>query len=125
MAKPDFDWTKQPQKLDSIITSSNFNQISFNYNHFAQLLADNWAENKYSLHDLYLRTLTLRRGSRLLLAIKQYYNQHSTWPPNLDSIKSTAPAEAFIDPVTGNPLEYENHGERFSLYGETANVWPK
>jgi len=69
--------------------------------------------------------LTMRRGSRLLLAIKQYYNQHSDWPPDLESIKSAAPAEAFIDPVTGNQLQYENHGERFSLYGETANIWPK
>jgi hypothetical protein len=38
--------------------------------------------------------------------------------------KSDALAEAFIDPVTGNPLEYENHRQSFSLYGETINIWP-
>jgi len=81
--------------------------------------------SNYLHHNSYLKTLTLRSGSRLLLAIKQYYNEHGVWPPNLDSIKSAAPAEAFIDPVTGNQLQYENHGERFSLYGETANIWPK
>jgi hypothetical protein len=67
----------------------------------------------------------MRRGSRLLLAIKQYYNQHDTWPPDLDSIKTTAPAEAFLDPVTGKPLQYENHGEHFSLYGKLINIWPQ
>jgi len=125
MAEPDFDWKKQQQEPDSANRWSNFNRFRFDYKHYAKRNADKWAESNYRLHDLYLRTLTMRRGSRLLLATKQYYNQHSTWPPNLDSIKSAAPAEAFIDPVTGNPLEYENHGERFSLYGETANIWPK
>ena len=125
MAEPDFDWNKQPQIPDSFNRWSYFYRLVFYNMHIEQLIADKWAENKYSSYDFYLRTLTLRRGSRLLLAIKQYYNQHSTWPPNLDAIKSAAPAEAFIDPVTGNPLEYENHGERFSLYGEMANVWPK
>ncbi len=125
MAQPDFDWTQQPQKIVSLFTMRNFYLLRFNYKHFAQLIADMSEEGFYSKHDLYLRTLTLCRGSRLLIAIKQYHNENSTWPPNLDAIKSAAPAEAFIDPVTGNQLEYENHGERFSLYGETANIWPK
>jgi len=125
MAEPDFDWKKQQQELDSANRWSNFNRFRFDYKHYAKRNADKWAESNYRIHNTYLRTLTLRRGSRLLLAIKQHYNQHGVWPPDLDSIKSAAPAEAFIDPVTGNPLEYENHGERFSLYGETTNIWPK
>ena len=123
MAEPDFDWKKQ--KHDSADRWSNLNRFRFDYMHYAKRNADKCAETNYRLRDSYLRTLTMRRGSRLLLPIKQYYNEHGDWPPDLDSIKSAAPAEAFIDPVTGNPLEYENHGERFSLYGETANIWPK
>jgi hypothetical protein len=61
----------------------------------------------------------------LLIAIKQYYIEHDTWPDSLNAVKSGVPAEAFIDPVTGNEFEYENHGERFSLFGETVNIWPK
>ena len=125
MAEPDFDWTIKPQNPDSFPTWLNVYRLIFYNIHFDQLIADKWAESNYRTHDLYLRTLTMRRGSKLLLAIKQYYNQHGVWPPDLESIKSAAPAEAFIDPVTGNPLEYENHGELFSLYGETANIWPK
>jgi energy-coupling factor transporter transmembrane protein EcfT len=125
MAQPDFDWTKQPQKIESLFTRRNFCLLRLNYKHFAKLIADMSEEGFYSTHALYLRNLTLIRGSRLLIAIKQYKIEHGSWPPNLDAIKSAAPAEAFIDPVTGNQLEYENHGERFSLYGETANIWPK
>jgi hypothetical protein len=125
MAQPDFDWTKQPQKFESLFTRSNVNKLRFNFKHFAKLIADMSEEGFYSTHSLYLRNLTLIRGSRLLIAIKQYKTDNGTWPLDLDVIKSAAPAEAFIDPVTGNPLEYENHGERFSLYGETANIWPK
>jgi len=125
MAEPDFDWKKQLQEIDLSNTWSNLYRSIFYNMHTEQLIADKWVESNYSTYNLYLRTLTHRRGSRLLLAIKQYKIDNGVWPPDLDSIKSTAPAEAFIDPVTGNPLEYENHGELFSLYGETANIWPK
>ena len=79
----------------------------------------------YLIHKIYFRTLALRRGSRLLIAIKRYKNENGTWPESLDEIKTLAPADAFIDPVTGEPLKYENLGERFSLFGETINIWPK
>ena len=125
MAEPDFDWTIKPQNPGSFPAWMNVYRLIFYQLHFDQLLADKWAESNYRLYELYLRTLTMRRGSRLLLAIKQYYNQHGTWPPDLDSIKNATPAEAFLDPVTGKPLQYENHGQRFSLYGEKTNVWPR
>jgi len=125
MAEPDFDWTKQPQKLDSFLTKISFCRTMFNYKYLAQLPADMSEESYYSLHDVYLRNLAVRRGSRLLVAIKQYHIAHYTWPTNLDAIKSSVPAEALIDPVTGSQLTYENHGENFSLYGETINIWPK
>jgi len=117
MTRPDFDWNTQPDQLQP--------RSMLNYDYMVEMMTSLTYPVYYRIHEIYQRHLTLRRGSRLLIAIKQYHNENKIWPPNLDSIKSTAPAEAFIDPVTGNPLEYENHGERFSLYGETANIWPK
>jgi hypothetical protein len=76
-------------------------------------------------HDIYLKRLAQRRGSMLLIALKQYNNENGTWPASLNVIKSRVPAEALIDPAGGNEFEYENHGERFSLFGETVNIWPK
>jgi hypothetical protein len=60
----------------------------------------------------------------LLLAIKQYRNENGRWPDSLDDIKSNVPAEALIDPA-GERFDYENHGERFSLYGKSINIWPQ
>ena len=125
MAEPDFDWKKQPQKFDSFNTWSHFKRLIFYNVHFAQLIADKWVGSNYSLHDAYLRMLALRRGSQLLVAIKQYQIEHNAWPPDLDAIRAAVPAEALIDPVTEKEFTYINHGERFSLYGETANIWPR
>ena len=117
MTGPGFDWNTKPDQLKS--------RYELNYGYMVKLLTSLTYPAYYPIHETYQKHLTYRRGSRLLIAIKQYHNEHGTWPPDLDSIKSAAPAEAFIDPVTGNQLQYENHGERFSLYGETANIWPK
>jgi hypothetical protein len=73
----------------------------------------------------HLRMLVNQRGVFIMVALRRYKNEHGHWPDSLGAIKSYAPAEAFLDPVTGKPLQYENHGERFSLYGEKTNIWPK
>jgi energy-coupling factor transporter transmembrane protein EcfT len=117
MTRPDFDWNTQPDQQQL--------KFKLNYGYMVELLTSLTYPVYFPIHEKYQRDLTYRRGSRLLIAIKQYHNENNTWPPDLDSIKSAAPTEAFIDPVTSNPLQYENHGERFSLYGETANIWPK
>jgi len=117
MTKPDFDWNTQPDQSQP--------RSILNYGQMVEFMTSLTYPVYFQIHETYQKHLTLRRGSRLLIAIKQYKTEHGTWPPDLDSIKSAAPAEAFIDPVTGNQLQYENHGERFSLYGETANIWPK
>jgi hypothetical protein len=73
----------------------------------------------------YFRQLTLRRGSRLLPAIREYRMEHDSWPPDLDAIESAAPPEAFIDPVTDARFAYKNHGQYFSLKGQLTDIWPK
>jgi hypothetical protein len=117
MAEPDFDWNKEPGEPRP--------RWKVNYLSGIKLIANLPEQAYYRIHEIYLRNLEMRRGSRLLTAIKRYYIEHDSWPASLDAIKSRAPAEAFIDPVSGGQFEYENHGERFSLYGETINIWPK
>ena len=117
MTEPGFDWDKEPVEFRP--------RWKVNYRSGVKLIANLPEQAYYRVHEIYLRNLELRRGSRLLTAIKQYNIEHGSWPASLDAIKSRAPAEAFIDPVSGNEFEYENHGERFSLYGETINIWPK
>jgi len=117
MTDPNFDVSKKPPEVKP--------QLKLNYRFIIEMLINMSGQTHSRIHEIYLRALTYRRGSRLLVAIRQYKNENSNWPPDLDAIKSLAPAEAFIDPVGGKQFEYENHGKRFSLYGETANIWPK
>ncbi|HUU19660.1 MAG TPA: hypothetical protein VMW72_21095 [Sedimentisphaerales bacterium] len=117
MTEPGFDWDKEPVEFRP--------SWKVNYLSGVKLIANLPEQAYYRVHEIYLRNLELRRGSRLLTAIKQYNIEHGSWPRSLDEIKPEAPAEAFIDPVSGNEFDYENHGERFSLYGETINIWPK
>jgi hypothetical protein len=117
MAEPDFDWSKEPAEYQT--------NWKANYRSLIKLLTSTSYPAYYKIHELYLRGLASRRGSRLLVAIKQYEIENNNWPETLDDIKSKAPAKAFIDPVSGNEFEYENHGETFSLFGEKTNIWPK
>ena len=117
MAESDFDWDKEPVEFRP--------RRKANYNNMVEMLVSLPGPAYYRIHEIYLRNLEMRRGSRLLTAIKQYNIEHGGWPASLDAIKSRAPAEAFIDPVSGNEFEYENRGKTFSLYGEVINIWPK
>jgi len=117
MAEPEYDWSKEPNYVRRL--------WKFNYRAGIKFLTGINEPTYYSVHERYFRNLTLRRGLWLLTAIKQYEIEHGTWPDNLNAIKSSVPANAFIDPANGNEFEYENHGERFSLFGETINIWPK
>jgi hypothetical protein len=117
MTDPNFEWGKKPAEVQP--------QFKLNYLSIVNHLTDISGEAYSRIHEIYLRNLTYRRGSRLLTAIAQYKIENNAWPGGLDAVKSLVPAEALIDPVGGKQLEYENHGKRFSLYGETTNIWPK
>jgi hypothetical protein len=117
MAEPNFDWDKPP--------SESRPRRKINYRFLVESLTDILGQVYHRVHEIYLRNLSLRRGSRLLAAIKQYQMEHNAWPADLDVIRAAVPAEALIDPVTEKEFTYMNHGERFSLYGETANIWPR
>ncbi|MBN2183441.1 MAG: hypothetical protein JW715_16135 [Sedimentisphaerales bacterium] len=120
MTRPDYDWNKTQTQSDLRF------KLNYNYMVKSAIIKENSTEQFYrSYHDMYLEQLTLRRGTRLLVAIRQYKNENGKWPESFDSIKNAAPAEAFLDPVTGKSLQYENHGKRFSLYGANTNVWPR
>ncbi len=117
MTDPDFDW--QQAHVDPVP------RFRPNCRFVIRMLTDNTTRLYRPFHETYLKRLAVRRGSRLLVAIKQYQLEHNAWPPDLDAIRTAVPAEALIDPVTEGEFTYMNHGERFSLYGETANIWPK
>ncbi|MBN2589818.1 MAG: hypothetical protein JXA96_08140 [Sedimentisphaerales bacterium] len=114
MAKPDYDWNKE-----NFIT-----HIELNYEFVMKVMFQETTDTYKQIHDIYLKDNTLLRGSKILIALRQYKDEHGTWPESLDEIKSNAPAEAFIDPATEKQLQYEKSGEDFTLSGELINIWP-
>ncbi|MBN2183439.1 MAG: hypothetical protein JW715_16125 [Sedimentisphaerales bacterium] len=116
MTEPDFDWNTQNDQF--------LPRFKLNYGYMVEMTISLTCPVYYRLRESYLRYLSLRRGSRLLIAIRQYKNENGKWPDSLDDIATSVPAEALIDPA-GGKFDYENHGERFSLYGKLINIWPQ
>jgi len=124
MAESDFDWSRMPDFDWSVELGQTRMSWKCNYRSLIESLI-NMRSSHHKVNELYLKNLAYRRGSRLLVAIKQYEIENNNWPESLDDIKSKVPAEAFIDPVSGKEFEYENQRESFSLFGEKTNIWPK
>lgn len=121
MAQRDFDWSKQPHKLDSLLRKTNCDRLRFDFKYFAGVTADMLEESYHKVHDIYLRNLALRRGSRLLVAIRQYKNEKSSWPENLEQVKGSVPVEVLVDPITGDAFVYKLIEEDFMLYSRGKN----
>ncbi|UCG57620.1 MAG: hypothetical protein JSU70_22480 [Phycisphaerales bacterium] len=54
--------------------------------------------------------------------MRRYELEHSSQLASLDAIKATVPPDAPIETVTRKQSDYENHGKRFSLYGEVIDI---
>ena len=121
MTEPDFDWVTQPQNFDQLFTKSKLIRSSLNYRYFARLIVELSEGAYFGLHDAYLRSLAVPRSSRVLIAVKQYRNEHGTWPDDLDAIRSNVPAEALIDPQNNSSFVYKLTGEAFTFYSKGKN----
>ena len=121
MTEPDFDWVTQPQNFDQLFTKSKLIRSSLNYRYFARLIVELSEGAYFGLHDAYLRSLAVPRSSRVLIAVKQYRNEHGTWPDDLNAIRSSVSAEALIDPQNNSSFVYKLTGEAFTFYSKGKN----
>lgn len=64
--------------------------------------------------------LALRRGTRILIALRRHKNKVGRWPESLDQIQPQVPAEMFNDPF-GSALVYKLAGDSFNLYSKGPN----
>lgn len=121
MTEPDYDWANQPQKFDSFFTKKHLYHIKLNLRYFARNIVYFSGGAYFSVHDTYLRSLAVLRASRVLIAVKQYRNEHGTWPNDLDAIRPNVPAEALIDPQNNGSFVYKLTGEPFTFYSKGKN----
>ena len=72
-------------------------------------------------HSIYPKRLLQRRGTRVLIALKEYYIDNGRWPASLDAVRTGVPIEALIDPQNDGSFVYECEGESFTLYSKGKN----
>ena len=117
MTKPDFDWSKEPQK----VPIESFFQFQWNFRYITELMAQSNEILYFGRHDDYLRNSAKQRGTLLIIALRRYKNEHGHWPQSLDQIKSFAPGETFVDPLNGGPFVYKLTDDDFTLYSKGKN----
>ncbi|MBN2270833.1 MAG: heme exporter protein CcmD [Sedimentisphaerales bacterium] len=72
-------------------------------------------------HDIHLRTVSNRRALKIITELRRYRNRHGFWPTTLDEIKSFAPPEVFLDPISGDSFVYKLADDTFTLYSKGKN----
>ena len=113
MADPNFAW----DKLDN--ARSGFHSLNC---YFLVWSLINRTTLQYDgFHSIYPKRLLQRRGTRVLIALKEYYIANGRWPANLDAIRAGVPTEALIDPQNNGSFVYERAGETFTLYSKGKN----
>jgi hypothetical protein len=117
MTKPVFDWSKEPQEVPLELLV----QIKLNFRHITELTARSLEKLYFELHDNYLRNSAKQRGTLLIIALRRYKNKTGHWPENLEEAKSFAPAEIFVDPISGDSFFYKRTEDNFTLYSKGKN----
>jgi hypothetical protein len=80
-----------------------------------------WLESVSPVHELYLRSAAIARGTRVVVTLRRYKNKDGHWPESLDEVKSLAPAEVFVDPINGFSFVYKRTDHEFTIYSKGKN----
>jgi hypothetical protein len=72
-------------------------------------------------HGTYLRTLVIRRGMYIMVALRRYKNENGRWPQTLDLIKPQVDKDILTDPHNNDPFVYALEGNSFVLYSKGPN----
>ncbi len=118
MADPAFDWDKGPREFSIISTIMS---VGLNYRYLAERTVCMSEKSLYRIHVIYFRVTADNHGSRLMVALRRYKNEHGRWPETLDGIKDLVPEEIFIDPINGGSFVYKLAEENFTLYSKGKN----
>lgn len=77
--------------------------------------------NYPALPRVYLRRLSWRRGTRILIALRRYKDRNGHWPQSLKDLACLAPADVFIDPINEGEFIYRLKRDTFILYSKGKN----
>jgi len=124
MAKPDFDWKKQPKQTPLTVTTSVSVWPNLNQRRTIERLAhmSRKTYQYHNLHDKYhLRQVSNLKGCQISIALRRYKNMNGRWPQTLDAIRSSLSEEILTDPLNGGSFVYKLSDDGFRLYSKGRN----
>jgi len=74
-----------------------------------------------TIHEIYIRAITRRRGNKILIALRRYKNRNGKWPDKLEQIKDLVEPEVLIDPSNEGDFIYMLTNDSFTLYSKGFN----
>jgi hypothetical protein len=121
MLSTENNWNKDSVKIREVERLYETIQSGFSYRlkRLWRALSEKDAFNR--THTIYLRQIAIRRGSRILIALRRYRDKNGRWPETLDGIKDLVPEEILIDPINGGSFVYKLTEENFTLYSKGEN----
>ena len=84
----------------------------------------NWRNNKSTfdrLNEINLRFLADRRGTEIIIALRQFKKKTGQWPESLEQIKELVSQDILIDPQNNDPFVYKLTKNGFYLYSIGTN----
>ena len=79
------------------------------------------SSQREQLHWLYTKTLLLRRGTHILIALRCCKNEQGHWPGSLYEIRSEVPPEMLVDPFNKGGFAYRLTDDGFTLHSKGEN----
>ncbi|MBL7153109.1 MAG: hypothetical protein ISS79_05295 [Phycisphaerae bacterium] len=116
-ADPNFDWNT----LNELERKHSLEKAYLNPTRLVLELAFMEVSDVSRFHRSYMRDVARCRGSRLIIGLRGYKNEHGAWPESLEQIGSVVPAEALVDPINGGAFVYRVTEDGFELYSKGAN----
>ncbi|MHC4159585.1 MAG: tripartite tricarboxylate transporter TctB family protein [Planctomycetota bacterium] len=114
MAEPDFDWQKGPRGFS--LTSAKLN-----FRYMIEMLLYLSESAYYGIHEIHVRTISQKRGGRIIVGLRRYKNREGRWPESLDELEPLVPAEVLVDPINNGTFVYKLTEENFTLYSKGKN----
>jgi hypothetical protein len=73
------------------------------------------------IKELYTQLLADRRGNQILIALRRFRNQNSSWPESLDELLPLDDKNVLIDPQNNSPFIYKLTDDGFIMYSKGPN----
>lgn len=74
-----------------------------------------------ALDGQYKNHMALMRVTSIMVQLKRYWLEHTSWPESLSQIQMPVGVEVIIDPVSGTEFVYGKTGNGFYLYSKGPN----